>query len=60
MAFVKGSPLCPAHTHQNFVSVLSLLADNVHTEEIERYKLAIRGNAEYLASLDADVPNAAR
>lgn len=41
-------------------SVLSLLADHVHTDEIERYKSAIRGNAEYLASLDADEPKTGR
>jgi len=34
-------------------SLLALLADHVHTEEIERYKLAMHGNAEYLASLDS-------
>lgn len=33
-------------------SLLALLADNVHSEEIDRYKTAMRGNAEYLASLD--------
>jgi tetratricopeptide (TPR) repeat protein len=34
-------------------SLLALLADNVHSEEIDRYKPAMRGNAEYLASLDS-------
>jgi len=33
-------------------SLLTLLADHVHSEEIERYKPAMRGNAEYLTSLD--------
>ncbi|MDJ0350720.1 tetratricopeptide repeat protein [Cryobacterium sp. PH29-G1] len=33
-------------------SLLSLLADHVHSEEIDRYKPAMRGNAEYLTSLD--------
>jgi tetratricopeptide (TPR) repeat protein len=36
-------------------SLLTLLADNVHSEEIDRYKPALRGNAEYLASLDSSV-----
>ena len=34
-------------------SLLALLADHVHSEEIERYKPALRGNAEYLTSLDS-------
>lgn len=34
-------------------SLLVLLADHVDAEELERYKPAMRGNAEYLASLDA-------
>ncbi|GGE98558.1 tetratricopeptide repeat protein [Mycetocola zhadangensis] len=34
-------------------SLLTLLADHVHAEELERYKPAIRGNAEYLTSLDS-------
>jgi tetratricopeptide (TPR) repeat protein len=32
-------------------AALTLIADNVHTEEVQRYEQAIRGNAEYLASL---------
>jgi tetratricopeptide (TPR) repeat protein len=36
-------------------SLLALLADNVQWEDIDRYKPAIRGNAEYLASLDTSV-----
>jgi tetratricopeptide (TPR) repeat protein len=35
-------------------SLLTLLADHVHADELERYKPAMRGNADYLASLDAD------
>jgi tetratricopeptide (TPR) repeat protein len=38
-----------------FASLLTLLADNVHSEEIDRYEPAIRGNAECLASLDSSV-----
>ena len=34
-------------------SLLALLADHVHSDEIERYKPAMRGNAEYLTSLDS-------
>ncbi|TQO20366.1 tetratricopeptide repeat protein [Rhodoglobus vestalii] len=34
-------------------SLLALLVENVHSEEIDRYKPAIRGNAEYLVSLDS-------
>lgn len=34
-------------------TLLTLLADHVQTEELERYKPAMRGNAEYLVSLDA-------
>ena len=34
-------------------SLLALLADHVHSEEIDRYKPAMRGNAEYLTSLDS-------
>lgn len=34
-------------------SLLTLLVDHVHVCELERYKPAMRGNAEYLASLDA-------
>lgn len=37
-------------------SLLTLLADHVDTAELGRYKPALRGNAEYLASLDADPP----
>jgi tetratricopeptide (TPR) repeat protein len=33
--------------------LLLLLADHVDMEELERYKPAMRGNADYLASLDA-------
>lgn len=33
-------------------SVLLLLAENVDREDLNRYKPAVRGNAEYLASLD--------
>jgi tetratricopeptide (TPR) repeat protein len=34
-------------------SLLALLADHVHAEELDRYKPAMRGNAKYLASLDS-------
>ncbi|MGO4689236.1 tetratricopeptide repeat protein [Glaciibacter sp. 2TAF33] len=34
-------------------SLLALLADHVHSEELDRYKPAMRRNAEYLASLDS-------
>lgn len=34
-------------------SLLLLLADHVQSEALERHKPAMRGNAEYLASLDA-------
>jgi len=34
-------------------SLLALIADHVHAEELDRYKPAMRGNAEYLASLDS-------
>lgn len=35
-------------------TLLSLLADHVESEELDRYKPAMRRNAEYLASLDSD------
>ncbi|WP_275087545.1 MULTISPECIES: hypothetical protein [unclassified Microbacterium] len=35
-------------------TLLALLADHVHAGELDRYKQAMRGNAEYLISLDAD------
>jgi tetratricopeptide (TPR) repeat protein len=35
-------------------SLLNLLANHVDAAELERYKPALRGNAEYLASLDAE------
>ncbi|GAA1493856.1 tetratricopeptide repeat protein [Curtobacterium herbarum] len=35
-------------------SLLELLADHVGTPELERYDAALRGNARYLRSLDAD------
>jgi hypothetical protein len=34
-------------------SLLVLVADHVDAEEVSRYKPAMRGNAAYLASLDA-------
>lgn len=34
-------------------SLLALLADHVHSDDLDRYKPALRGNAEYLASLDS-------
>jgi tetratricopeptide (TPR) repeat protein len=34
-------------------NLLSLLADHVESDELNRYKPAMRGNAEYLASLDS-------
>ncbi|GAA1831625.1 tetratricopeptide repeat protein [Agromyces salentinus] len=39
-------------------SLLTLLADHVQAEDLERYKPAMRGNAEYLASLDAEPQDA--
>ena len=36
-------------------SLLTLVADHVHLEELDRYKPAIRGNADYLVSLDSEV-----
>jgi tetratricopeptide (TPR) repeat protein len=36
----------------SLASLLSLLADHVDSEDIDRYKPAMRGNAEHLASLD--------
>ena len=42
-------------------SLLALLADHVHAEELDRYKPAMRGNAEYLAALDSSTtPEGAR
>ncbi|MCC2030540.1 tetratricopeptide repeat protein [Microbacterium sp. YMB-B2] len=41
------------HVSAALGSLLALLADHVHAESLERYKPAMRGNAEYLASLDA-------
>lgn len=35
-------------------SLMTLLADHVHSDEIDRYKPAMRGNADYLASLDSE------
>jgi tetratricopeptide (TPR) repeat protein len=40
-------------TNSALGSLLVLLADHVDSEEIERYKPAMRGNADYLISLDA-------
>ena len=40
-------------------SVLLLLADHVESEDLDRYKPAVRGNAEYLASLDETPASAA-
>lgn len=33
-------------------NLLVVLADHVHADELDRYKAALRGNAEYLVSLD--------
>ncbi|MFG6475605.1 tetratricopeptide repeat protein [Microbacterium sp. P06] len=41
-------------------SLLMLLADHVDAEDLNRYKPAIRGNAEYLASLDEPTSGGAR
>jgi hypothetical protein len=38
-------------------SLLDLLADHVHIEELERYKPAMRGNAEFLSSLVTAEPS---
>ncbi|WP_182524637.1 tetratricopeptide repeat protein [Nocardioides dongkuii] len=37
-------------------SVLQLVADKFRTDEVLRYEAALRGNAAYLESLDADAP----
>jgi len=39
-------------TNTSLGRLLKLLADHVHAEDLDRYKPAIRGNAEYLISLD--------
>ena len=39
--------------HAAFGSLLSLLADHVDVDEVNRYKAAMRGNADYLIQLDA-------
>lgn len=39
--------------HAAFGRLLSLLADNVHVDEVNRYKPSMRGNADYLTQLDA-------
>ncbi|MCU1526674.1 MAG: hypothetical protein JWP75_437 [Frondihabitans sp.] len=36
-------------------SLLTLIAEHVHSEELDRYKPAILGNADYVASLDAGI-----
>ena len=41
-------------------SLLLLLADNVSSDEMNRYKPAMRGNADYLASLDSSEPASGR
>ena len=41
-------------------SLLTVLADHVDSDDLNRYKPALRGNAEYLASLDAATSRAAR
>ncbi|MGM7699392.1 tetratricopeptide repeat protein [Microbacterium sp. A84] len=41
------------HANTALGSLLTLLADHVDAEELDRYKPAMRGNAEYLASLDS-------
>lgn len=40
-------------TNTALASLLNLLADHVDAAELQRYKPALRGNADYLASLDA-------
>jgi tetratricopeptide (TPR) repeat protein len=40
-------------TNTALASLLVLLAEHVHAPELDRYKPALRGNADYLASLDA-------
>ena len=37
-------------------SLLLLLAEHVHSADLDRYKPALRGNAEYLAALDSAIP----
>jgi tetratricopeptide (TPR) repeat protein len=41
-------------------NLLELLADHVDAPELDRYKPALRGNAEYLLSLDAEPREARR
>lgn len=36
--------------------MLLLLAEHVDAEDLNRYRPAVRGNAEYLASLDETAP----
>lgn len=38
----------------SLASLLSLFADHMDSEDVNRYKPAMRGNAEYLASLDSE------
>lgn len=40
-------------------SVFQLIADRFQTDEVLRYEAALRGNAAYLESLDADTPGTA-
>ena len=48
------------HVNTALASLLNLLADHVDAPELDRYKPAMRGNAEYLASLDADPERTSR
>ncbi|MFE1664347.1 tetratricopeptide repeat protein [Microbacterium sp. P02] len=48
------------HANAALASLLNVLADHVDTPDLNRYKPAIRGNAEYLASLDAGSPGMSR
>lgn len=52
-AFEALSLYAAGHVNTALGSLLALIADHVHSEEIERYKPALRGNAEYLTSLDS-------
>ena len=53
VAFEALSLHAAARDDAAVASLLELIADHVDAEEINRYKPALRGNAEYLRSLDS-------
>lgn len=55
-AFEALSLHAAGRTSTALASVLLLLAEHVDSEDLNRYKPAVRGNAEYLASLDETGP----